>query len=159
MARYARPKLASSMNITSLMDMMTIILVFLLKSYSAEGQLLTNADNLVLPNSTSKESPKETSLMVAVTNEWIMVDNIPVIRTNAVRENQDIVVEAVQEKLEIGMRQEENMVKIGALQRVKGEVVFQLDKNIEFDVLFKLMNTSGTVGYNHIRFAVMGREE
>jgi len=141
------------------MDMMTIILVFLLKSYSAEGQLLTNADNLVLPNSTSKESPKETSLMVAVTNEWIMVDNIPVIRTNAVRENQDIVVEAVQEKLEIGMRQEENMVKIGALQRVKGEVVFQLDKNIEFDVLFKLMNTSGTVGYNHIRFAVMGREE
>ena len=57
------------------------------------------------------------------------------------------------------MLQEENMVKIGALQRVKGEVVLQLDKNVEYDILYKLMATCGEVGFNNIKFAVMGREE
>jgi biopolymer transport protein ExbD len=147
------------LTITSIMDMMTIILVFLLKSFSAEGQLLTNADNLVLPNSTSKESPKETSLMVAVTNDWVLVDNIPVIRTQDVRKKEDISITPVKEKLEVAMAQEENMVRVGALSRVKGEVVLQFDKNVEYDVLYKVMATCGEVGYNAIKFAVMGREE
>ena len=50
------------LQITSMMDMFTIILVFLLKSFSAEGSLLTNADNLVLPNSQSKKKPTEVNL-------------------------------------------------------------------------------------------------
>jgi hypothetical protein len=30
---------------------------------------------------------------------------------------------------------------------------------VEFDVLFKLMNTCGKVGYNNMNFAVMEREQ
>lgn len=157
--RYQKQKKEGTLTITSLMDMMTIILVYLLKSFSAEGQILTNADNLVLPLSTSKESPKETHLMVALTTDWVMVDNIPVVRTSQVREDESISVPAVKEKLDVAMLQEENMVKIGALSRVKGEVVIQADKNIEYDVLYKVMATCGEVGFNNIKFAVMGREE
>lgn len=159
MARYKRKKDYGGFNITSLMDMMTIILVFLLKSFSAEGQLLTNAENLVLPNSTSKDSPTETHLMCSVTSTWVMVDNVPVVKTPEVRALNGISVPGVKERLEVAMLQEENMVKIGALQRVKGEVVLQLDKNVEYDVLYKLMATCGEVGFNNIKFAVMGREE
>jgi biopolymer transport protein ExbD len=157
--RYQKKKRENTLTITSLMDMMTIILVYLLKSFSAEGQILTNADNLVLPLSTSKESPKETHLMVALTTDWVMVDNIPVVRTSQVREDEGISIPAVKEKLDVAMLQEENMVKIGALSRVKGEVVIQADKNIEYDVLYKVMATCGEVGFNAIKFAVMGREE
>jgi biopolymer transport protein ExbD len=157
--RFDKRKKDPTLNMTSLMDMMTIILLYLLKSFSAEGQILTNADNLVLPSSTSKESPTETHLMIALTSDWIMVDNIPVVRTPSVREKESISVPAVKEKLEVAMLQEENMVKIGALQRVKGEVVIQSDKNIEYDILYKIMSTCGEVGYNSIKFAVMGREE
>ncbi len=157
--RFDKRKKDPTLNMTSLMDMMTIILLYLLKSFSAEGQILTNADNLVLPNSTSKESPKETHLMIALTNDWIMVDNIPVVRTSSVREKESISIPAVKEKLEVAMIQEENMVKIGALQRVEGEVVIQSDKNIEYDIIYKVMATCGEVGYNSIKFAVMGREE
>jgi len=157
--RMKKKKKTAGLTITSLMDMMTIILVYLLKSFSAEGQLMTNADNLVLPLSTSKESPKETHLMLAITNEWVMVDNIPVARTSQVREKDDISVTAVRDKLTLAMKQEENMVKVGALSQVKGEIVVQCDKNIDYDVIYKIMATCGEVGYNAIKFAVMGREE
>jgi biopolymer transport protein ExbD len=157
--RFEKGKKDPTLTMTSLMDMMTIILLYLLKSFSAEGQILTNADNLVLPNSTSKESPTETHLMIALTNDWIMVDNIPVVRTPSVREKESISIPVVKEKLEVAMLQEENMVKIDALQRVKGEVVIQSDKNIEYDILYKVMSTCGETGYTNIKFAVMGREE
>ena len=45
-------------SLTSMMDMMTIILVFLIKNVDTEGQLITQAQNLVLPVSTSKVQPK-----------------------------------------------------------------------------------------------------
>ena len=80
--RFQKAKREQTLTITSLMDMMTIILVYLLKSFAAEGQILTSADNLVLPNSTSKTNPKEVSLQMAISPDWIMVDNIPIIRTN-----------------------------------------------------------------------------
>ena len=34
-------------SLTSMMDMMTIILVFMIKNLDAEGQLLTQAENLI----------------------------------------------------------------------------------------------------------------
>ena len=39
-------------NLTSMMDMFTIILVFLLKTYSTEGMLIHPSDSLTLPTST-----------------------------------------------------------------------------------------------------------
>lgn len=150
------------LQITSMMDMFTIILVFLLKSYSAEGSLLTNADNLVLPNSDSKKKPTEVSLQLSVTNDMVLVDNIPIVPTDDVKkipfDDPDPVIKKVEEKLRACLAQEEEMVRLGALNAVQGKIVIQVDKNMDFDVLFKVMNTCGKVGYNHMNFAVMERE-
>ena len=50
--------LKGELNITSMMDMFTIVLVFLLKNFATEGNLMTSADNLILPKSAN--SPGET---------------------------------------------------------------------------------------------------
>jgi biopolymer transport protein ExbD len=160
--RNPQKKRREELMLTSMMDMFTIILVFLLKMYSAEGSVLTNADNLVLPNSISKKKPKEVNLQLAVTNDMILVDNQPVAPTEDARripmDEPDPVVAKLEEKLAGCFAQEEEMVKMGALNQVVGKVIVQMDKNIEFDVLFKVMNTCGKVGYNKMNFAVMERE-
>ena len=160
--RSSKKKMSTSLNITSMMDMFTIILVFLLKQFSSEGTIMTNADNLILPNSVSKKKPKEVNLQVAVTTDMILVDNQPVAPTEDARkipaENPDPIIVKLQEKLASCYAQEEEMVKMGALNQVVGKVIVQVDKNIEFDVLFKIMNTCGKVGYNNMNFAVMERE-
>ncbi|NLE01063.1 MAG: biopolymer transporter ExbD [Fibrobacter sp.] len=153
---------SADLNITSMMDMFTIILVFLLKSFSADGSILTNADNLVLPNSESKKKPQEVNLQVAVTNDMILVDNQPIEPTEDVRkipaDEPDPTAKKLEEKLRACYALEEQMVKSGALNAVQGKVIVQVDKNIDFDVLFKIMNTCGKVGYNNMNFAVMERE-
>ncbi|MBD3419377.1 MAG: biopolymer transporter ExbD [Chitinivibrionales bacterium] len=160
--RYVKGPKREGLQITSMMDMFTIILVFLLKQFSAEGKILTNADNLVLPNSSSKKKPKDVTLQIAVTNDMILVDNAPVVPTQIMRdipqENMDQSDPKLVQTLAENFAQEEEMVRLGALNKVEGKVVIQVDKNMEFDVLYKVMNSCGKVGYNNMNFAVMERE-
>ena len=64
-----------SLNLTSMIDMFTILVVFLLKSYSAEGQIVTVSDALTLPESRSDQRI-ELNLEIIVTNDAIIVDGI-----------------------------------------------------------------------------------
>ena len=62
-----------SLKLTSMIDMFTILLVFLLKSFSAEGQIMTVTKDLKLPESSAQKSPQPASI-VAITNEYILLD-------------------------------------------------------------------------------------
>ncbi|MCL2218580.1 MAG: biopolymer transporter ExbD [Chitinispirillia bacterium] len=163
MGRFRKKKHNASMNITSLMDVLTIMLLFLLKNYSADGSILTNADNLVLPNSESKKKPTEVNLQIAVTQDMILLDNQAVVPTedarNISQEENDPIITKLEERLKVCLAQEEEMVRLGALNAVQGRVIVQVDKNIDFDVLFKIMNTCGKSGYNNMNFAVMERDD
>jgi len=150
------------LQVTSMMDMFTLILLFLLKSFSAEGSILTNADNLVLPNSSSKKKPATVNLQLAVTSDMVLIDNIPLMPTDEIRkipsDDPDPVIGKVAEKLKDCRRLEEELVKSGALHERRQKIVIQVDKNIGFDVLFKIMNTCSKAGYSAMDFAVMERE-
>ena len=153
----------TSLNITSMMDMFTIILLFLLKSFSADGSMLTNADNLQLPNSISKKRPQDVTLQLAVTRDSIMIDNEPVESTIKIRDMEqskfDVDTASLLDmQLKKHMRAEEEMVAKGLLTNVEGKITVQVDKNIPFDVLYKIMRLCGRQGYVNMKFAVMMRE-
>lgn len=160
--RYTTAK-STGLIITSLIDFFSIVVIYLMKSYSAEGSILTNADNLVLPNSVAITKTKEIYLQVAATTDMVLVDNNPVVPTEDVRRipqsEGNPIVKKLEEKLQAAMRQEEKMVQLGALNKIQGNVIIQIDKNLDFDVLFKIMYTCGSVGYNNMNFAVMEREQ
>src|SRR5688572_30733726 len=66
------------LNITAMMDMMTIILVFLLKSYSASSVAMTNSEDIRPPISTTRQTPKDT-VAVTITPKNILVGDKPVV--------------------------------------------------------------------------------
>jgi len=161
---FKSKKKNQSLNITSMMDMFTIILLFLLKSFSADGSMLTAADDLMLPNSISNKRPQEISLQVAVTQDAILVDNVPVVGTRSVflkdqEEYDEDTTSAFDMALKAKMDMELELLRIGALTEVNGDVVVQVDKNINFDVMYKVMRTCGRQGYVNMKFAVMMREQ
>jgi biopolymer transport protein ExbD len=123
---------------------------------------LTNADDLVLPNSASKKKPQDVNLQIAVTQDMILLDNQAVVPTDDARnipmEAHDPVITKLEEKLTAAMEEEKKMLREGTLNEVSGKIIVQVDKNIEFDVVFKIMNTCGKTGYNNMNFAVMERD-
>ena len=159
--KFATPK-STGLIITSLIDFFTIVVVYLMKSYSAEGSIMTNADNLVLPNSISTTKPKEVHVQIAATSDMILLDNSPVVPTEDVRkipqENPNPIISQLEQKLKVTKKQEEDQVKLGAMNEMEGAATIQIDKNVEFDVLYKVMHTCASVGYLKMNFAVMERE-
>ena len=88
---------SGTLNMNSMMDMMTIILLFLLKSYSTEGALVTPSEQLRLPQSVQGEKPKK-ELSVSVASELILVNNVVVATVDDVEED-ILMIEPLRRKL------------------------------------------------------------
>src|SRR5512137_3058280 len=118
--KFTTPK-STGLIITSLIDFFSIVVIYLMKSYSAEGSILSNADNLVLPNSISTVKPKEIHVQIAATSDMILVDNNSVVPTEDVRkipqDNPNPVIPQLEQKLRVTKKQEEDQVRLGALNQ------------------------------------------
>ncbi len=149
----------SNLNITSMMDAFTIVLVFLLKSFAAEGNLLTQADNLKLPYSVSQKQPQEVSLLVVVDAEQILIDNVPVIETKLVRAQDSLFVAPMVKELQKKRDEEKKraLIKGDEGDEKGGSVIVQLDKMTDYDIMYKVMATCGYAEYNNVAFAVVQR--
>jgi len=151
---------ASDLSLTSMMDVMTIILVFLIKQVDTEGQLITASENLVLPVSTSTKVPKEVSLGLVVDQTWVLVDGQQIVKTDIVSEQDSLMVEALDAVLKEKREAEKAaMLAKGESDEGGGNIIVQLDKNTAYDIMFKVMATCGASGFTNVAFAVTMKGE
>lgn len=76
------PNPVEGLNLTAMMDMMTIILVFLIKQYSAAAENITLNDDLRPPASTSAEVVVP-STQVMISKTVVMLGDRPILRLDA----------------------------------------------------------------------------
>ena len=145
--------------ITSLIDVFVIVLVFLMRTISAEGNLMTSADNLVLPMSQRSKSPTEVSLTIIGDEKNITVDDKVLAKTSEVRAQDSLLVKPVLTVLTQKREEERKAELLGIIKEATGKVVVQFDKNTPYDIITKVMATCGYAGYNNIKFAVTKKNE
>ena len=149
---------AFKLRLTSMIDMFTILLVFLLKSYSAEGQIVTVTKDLKLPESTSQVQPRVTSV-IALTLEWILLDGRPVVRIEEVQTSEGLVIPELRQELLRLRAITEGIGEISSqMSGFKGSIAIQADQDMTFELIKKIMLTCGQVGYNDLLLTVMQKE-
>lgn len=148
---------AATLSLTSLMDMFTIILIFLLINFSVEGEVITASPKFKLPVSTSKKTP-EARLAVQVTANEIMVDGDKVADTKDALKDEDYTIKPLLDALNNNIRKAAFVAKRSSDFEFKGDVTIQGDQKIPFILLEKVMFTCGLAGYGNISLAVMSRE-
>ncbi|MFQ5638551.1 MAG: ExbD/TolR family protein [bacterium] len=155
-----RRKTAGSftLRLTSMIDMFTILLVFLLQSFSAEGEIVSVSKDLELPKSTAQNPPKATPILV-VTNDWIILDGKPVEKISAIKGLDSVIINKLKRKLSEIRAFAEELGDLDANMGFKGEITIQGDKEIPFDILKKIMFTCGQVGFNNMLLAVHQEEQ
>lgn len=152
----------AKLNLTSMMDMFTIILLFLLKTYSTDGQLISPSKQLELPKSTI-EQPPEVGLDLVVSKKIIMVNDQPVANLADVVRNdptvvKDGVVLPLRDRLRFYASQAKKMeVEYGV--KFSGKVTIQGDKDLAYAELVKVMRTCGLSEYPNMRLVVYRKEE
>jgi biopolymer transport protein ExbD len=126
------------LNMNSMMDMMTIILLFLLKSFSTDGVLATQSEDLTLPTSERAEKPKK-ELNVAISQDAIIVNDIPIIPVSALLPDEMMIPELNAKLAEYADQEKQLELDVG--KEFTHEVIIQGDRAIPFDVLIKVMYT------------------
>lgn len=145
------------LNLTSMMDMFTIILVFLLKTYSTEGMLIQPSEDITLPKSSIEKSP-EVALDLVVSKEWIMVNHEPIIQVKDVVKQKEFLIKPLQEKLHLYAREAKRMEELYGT-KFSGKVTIQGDKSIPYKLLVKVMATCGKTDYPNMRLVVYRKGE
>ena len=143
------------LNITSMIDMFTLMVVFLLQNYSAQGQLVTPATNLLLPTSSIEKNAGQ-ALNVMVSKSNIMVENKIVIDAKAYG---DIMVQKdfmIQSLYEVLKKYSDEAKKSSAMFKTEfsGKISIQGDVAIPYNVLTRIMYTCGQAGYPSMNLVV-----
>ena len=138
----------AKLQLTSVMDMMTIILLFLISSFST-GQVIPPSKDVKLPTSKQREKPqKETTVVIG--KQYILMGTQPIIETEKVANQADIVIVPLYESLQTEADKQKDLeIKYG--KPWTHEILIQGDEKIQFNILLKVLATCGQTDFGKMR--------
>ena len=139
------------MNLTSLMDVFTILVFFLLVN-SGSVEILEAPRTVVLPESRIETKPRET-VVIFVSAEEVLVQGKSVILVADIIGSGSSTIEPIIARL---LELQDNVVgpstDVVASSR---EVTILADKSVPFDVIRKIMSTCTEGGYENVSLGVI----
>ena len=151
-----RRKPKAELKLTSMMDMMTVILLFLIKSYSATGALIQQSDFIDLAQANRDMEPKKAIALLLSTDGVFedMESNPNLISGASELSREDIIILPNLESYLL--KQKAFRESTGA--PFHGEVTIQCDKAVPYEWLLKVINTCGQTEYATIDFVIIKQE-
>jgi biopolymer transport protein ExbD len=164
-----RPTTEGALSITSMMDMMTIILCFLLKSYQTTDVTIEASADLKIPSSTAL-TPIKKSVQLVVTRSQIIVDGSAVVDLEK-RPGDQGEVSHVPDSAKKGQLIDDLYTKLleeadkakdmgSELEgfedaQFKGQIMLQCDRTLPFSLIREVMYTAGQAQFGEFRFVVI----
>ena len=141
----------TGLNLTSLMDVFTILVFFLL-FHASSSEVMEAPKQIKLPDSVVETKPRET-VVIMVSPEVVLVQGEAVVSTTELLEHRIETVSEITERLK---QLERNIIGISTKAIVESkEVTILADKTIPFKALKKIMSTCTGSGYGRISLAVL----
>jgi biopolymer transport protein ExbD len=153
----------SGVNLNSMMDMMTIILTFLMKSIGAEPIQTNQSADLRLPMSDSEVNPED-MLVLYISKKWVMVGDkgiTPVsegkIDPSLLQSAESGIIPELQQAIEDSMKNQEQWARVTGREQKK-IVTIVSDSDTPYRILTQVMMTAGVAGIQNFKFAIIQAE-
>ncbi len=144
------------LRLTSMMDILTVLLLFLLKSFVIEGEVMTPVPGVDLPESSSDTTPRA-SVVIAIFDDSVMMDGDVVASISAAVASTNLIIESLAVRLDEARTKAEEIAQYrGGEEVFEGKVSIQGDRDIDFAILQRVMFTCTVSGYENISLAVIG---
>lgn len=165
------------LQLTAMVDMFTVLAVFLLQNYATTGEVIHIPKGVELPRAADTKELQPANVVV-ITRDKILFNDEAVANFLDVREQIDKVVEPLKSKV-LEMIEKGELEKSTIAQRLKRAVkktkstdpkeesdidsfrriTLQADKGIDFLTVKKIMRTVTEAGIYEINFAVIKKEK
>lgn len=154
---------AFKIQITSMVDMFVILLVFLLKSFSTSPVQITPNADLTLPESTASADPVDVVKLV-VSKNGIFVEDRKILDLEGGKlgaEDTDKTdgqfIRKLFEELDLQAKKTRSIANVNETVEFDGKILMQADRDLPYALLQKVMYTSMLAGYADMKLAVIGR--
>lgn len=169
-------------SLTSLMDVVTIILVYFVKTF-AVSPLTVQDPSVQLPISTSREAPEDSVVVMITgaerrvvdpnTGRQTLVTEVPTLSVDddlvlqlgqnfevpdGELDGQFIIRRLTQQLLEVRKLQGVTSELMDGNSEFSGKIVFVVDKNVPYRTLSKALVSSAQAGYADFKFAIVKHE-
>jgi biopolymer transport protein TolR len=154
---HKRHKAGSAINLVSMMDIFTILVFFLLVN-SSDVEVLPNAKDIVLPDSTAEVKARE-SVVVLLTDTQVLVQGRPVAEISAVNASNAAIIPELKAALEEQTGRTILAVADEEAAIAEREVTIMGDREIPYSLLKKIMATCTAAEYGRLSLAVLQKAD
>jgi biopolymer transport protein ExbD len=170
--RSGKRKVLVALSLTAMVDMFTVLTVFLLQNYKSTGEVLHIPKNVVLPTA-SQVKELTPAHVVTVSPDKVLLDDVIITDFERVKQQNDWLIQPLFTVLTDKIRDDEIQFRKDLKNRVKSAVygkdkasqedeakkfrriTVQADKDIDFLSIKKVMYTVTEAGGAEINFAVI----
>lgn len=152
----SRKKEQGSLSLNSMMDMMTIILLFLIKTMSTSGAMVRPSPYLELPEGAREAEPqKALALLLSPSGVLEDMETNPRVLSDPSELSDDST--PISPSLEAFLIEQKGFGEKAGIP-FNGTVTIQCDKTTPYDWLLKVINTCGQSEYDVIDFIILKKE-
>ena len=152
--------LMASLNLTAMVDMFTTIVIFLLQTFSASGEIMFAQKDLKIPEADVAEILNERGPVVTLFRGQILIDGKSVGKVEELDEAEagiPMLAEELVKAREVLEKLNERRGKVkDPTQPFEGHVIVQADKETDFLLVRKAIFSVNEAGWAHIQFIVRG---
>jgi biopolymer transport protein ExbD len=140
------------LNLTSLMDVFTVLVFFLIFNSSATVETLQQPKQITLPESHVEEKPRET-VVIFIGTEEVLVQGVLVARVADIEATGNVEIEPIGARL---AELSDSVIGLSTQAVADSqEVTVLADKSVPFHVVKKVMATCTAQGYTRVSLAVV----
>lgn len=159
------------LSLTAMVDLFTVLVIFLLQNYSTTGEIIFIPKEVILPKA-NRVNELKPSVVVTVSSKEVLIDRTKVATFEEVQANTDWVIPNLRDQVRVILEKAkadqdaklQNRIK-NAVDKTLGKedledpnawrkVTLQADKNIDYLTMKKIMYSIYEAGGGPINFAV-----
>jgi biopolymer transport protein ExbD len=145
----------AELNVVPMVDMMTMLVIFLLQQFSSTGEVLYMQKDIKLPDARHGQMI-EVAPVVAISSDQVVVTGVKVAQiADLDRDSGYLNIPALEERLRDEKKRWEFIHKNDPSSRWDGVVNIQADKGVPFRIVKRVMYSCGVAGYFNVNFAAL----
>lgn len=145
----------ADLNVVPMVDMMTMLVIFLLAQFSSTGEVLYMQKDIKLPDA-SHGQMIEIAPVVAISSDQVVVTGVKVADIPDLdRDSGYLNIPTLEERLRDEKKRWEFIHKSDPSSKWDGVVNIQADKAVPFRIVKRVMYSCGVAGYFNVNFAAL----
>jgi len=153
---HGRRATNADLNVVPMVDMMTMLVIFLLQQFSATGEVLYMQKDIKLPDARHGQQI-EVMPVVAISSSQVVVSGQKVAEVSELEKDPSQIIAPLVEKLRDEKKRWDFIHQNDSDREKnwKGEVNVQADVKVPFRVVRRVMASASEAGYGNVNFATV----